>query len=155
MGGARAAARTRRTPYRRAPPDGVGTAPVRTADGPAVAGSEVRVADGVRVREGTPVVRAVGAGAVPGADVRWDGPLARGRGLTLPGDDGVGSADGLLAGGGASGTTGDTGASGAADRSGSATRAPTAHATAAPAAARSSSAPGRAPADRLVTAGRW
>ncbi|WP_329301900.1 hypothetical protein [Streptomyces sp. NBC_00659] len=90
------------------------------------------------MREGTPVVRAVGVGAVPGADVRWDGPLARGRGLALPGDDdGVGSADGLLA-GGASGTTGDTGASGTADRSGSTTRAPTAHAAAAPAAARSS-----------------
>jgi hypothetical protein len=122
-------------PYCRAPLDGVGTTRVRTADGPAVAGSEVRVADGVRVREGAPVVRAVGAGA----DVRWDGPLTRGRGLTRPGDDdGVGSADGLLAGGGASGTTGDTGDSGAADRSGSATRAPTAHAAAAPAAARSS-----------------
>lgn len=117
----------------------MGTTLVRTADGPAVAGSEVRVADGVRVREGTPVVRAVGVGAVPGADVRWDGPLARGRGLALPGDDdGVGSADGLLAGGGAGGAIGDTGAAGAADRSGSATRAPTAHAAAAPAAARSS-----------------
>ncbi|MFD6554516.1 hypothetical protein [Streptomyces sp. NPDC058398] len=117
----------------------MGTAPVRAADGPTVAGAEVWVADGVRPREGTPLVRAVGTGAVLGAGVRRDGALARGRGLTLPGrDDGVGSADGLLAGGGASGTTGDTGASGAADRSGSATRTPTAHAVPTPAAARSS-----------------
>ncbi|MFE2533511.1 hypothetical protein [Streptomyces sp. NPDC059371] len=127
--------------YRWSPLNGVGTAPVRAADGRAVAGEDAcvdaRVADGVRVSVGTAVVRAVGT--VLGAGVRREGPLAPGRGLTGPGEtDGVGSADGLLAGGGASGTTGDTGASGAADRSGSTTRAPRAHATAAPAAARSS-----------------
>lgn len=122
--------------YRWTAREGVGFAPVRTADGSTDA--EVGVADGDRGRVGERV-GSVEPGAVLGAEVRSERPVALGRGLTGPGDtDGVGSADGLLAGGGASGTTGDTGGSGAADRSGSATRKPTAQARPTPAAARSS-----------------
>ena len=120
--------------YRWTALDGVGFAPVRTPDGSTDA--EVGIADGVRVRTGE---RTGAVGAVLGAEVRSERPLPLGKGLTRPGEtDGVGSADGLLAGGGASGTTGDTGGSGAAALSGSATRAPTAQARPAPAAARSS-----------------
>ncbi|WP_406365390.1 hypothetical protein [Streptomyces sp. NBC_00645] len=130
--------------YRWTALEGVGFAPVRTADGSTDA--EVGVADGggpVRVGERVGSVGervgSVEPGAALGAEVRSEPRGALGRGLTRPGDtDGVGSADGLLADGGASGTTGDTGDSGAADRSGSATRAPTAQARPAPAAARSS-----------------
>ncbi|MFF3452356.1 hypothetical protein ACFYXJ_35050 [Streptomyces sp. NPDC002667] len=115
---------------------GEGTAPVRTAEGRAVAGSEVRAADGVRPKVGVPVVRAVGTGTVRGAVGLADEPTPPGRGLAGPGDtEGVGSAGGPVTDGGARGTTGATGASGVADRRGSTKKAPTAHTTAAPAAA--------------------
>ena len=125
-----------RTRYRRVPLAGVGTAaPVRAADGRAVAVAEFCAADGPRVKVGTPEGRAVGTGAVLGAEVRPPLPPPPEPAEALPpeprsagpGDaEGVGSAGGLLTGdGGASGTTGDTGASGAADRSGSTKRAPT------------------------------
>jgi hypothetical protein len=114
----------------------MGFVPVRTADGSTDAA--VGVAEGGRVRTGDRV-GSVDVGAVLGAEVRSARPLPPGRGVTGLGEaGGVGPVDGPLAGGGASGTTGDTGAPGAVDRNGSATSRPTAHASPAPAAVRSS-----------------
>jgi hypothetical protein len=126
---------------------GVASAPLRTADG----STDAEVCVGVAVGAGVGTAALVRVAELFGVGLTVRVPWV-GRVWTGSGDaEGLGGAEGLVAGGGASGTVGEAGDSCVAKRSGSAMTAATAHDRPTPAAARSSR---RRAAPRRITSYR-